>query len=88
MVRQPWQIFEENKRRDEARRSGGKRGFPIKDVLVVSTSTAAFIMSAATTYLSSFRELDDVRVVVARHPTMWHEPLADRVKLLAKLSTI
>ncbi|QPF88812.1 hypothetical protein [Bradyrhizobium commune] len=84
MAREPWQVFEENKRRDEARRSGGKGGFPLKDVLVVSTSTAAFLMSATTTYLSSFRELDDVRVVVAHHPMMWHEPLADKVKLLAK----
>jgi hypothetical protein len=84
VAREPWQVFEENKRRDEARRSGSKGGFPFKDVLVVSTSTAAFLMSATTTYLSSFREVDDIRVVVAHHPMMWHEPLSDKVKLLAK----
>ncbi len=80
---EPRPIYERNKLRYAAMREKRSKT-PLKDLIVVTTSTLAFLMSTTTTYLSTFRNVDDIRVIVSNTPKLWHEPLSDAVNIISK----
>src|SRR5712664_2902586 len=83
LANDPRAIYERNKLRYAANHEKKAR-IPLKDWIVVTTSTLAFVMSTITTYFSTFRNVDDVRVVVSNTPKLWHEPLSDTVKIISR----
>src|SRR5215210_6186511 len=64
------EIYERNKERGNKRPAVEKHGFSYREWTSIAISCAAFALSALTTYLSTFRLEDDVRVVLKPSPAM------------------
>src|SRR3954447_23253406 len=76
------EIYERNKGKAGKGPDAEKRGFSYREWLGVAISCAAFGLSALTTYLSTFRTQDDVRVVTPPW-AMMRQANSDEVTIFA-----